>query len=376
MKILVQDNEGIRALEEGFASEEELQTFLREHADLMPLEEIELGTPPLLCIGCEVGVASGAQDILYIDQNGLLTVVETKLRKNPEARREVVGQILEYAAQMSAWTPADVERQAQRFFAGKSCPQAYQGSTLEHALQIFFQAHQLVPGFSYEGFLQQVQTNIERGQFRLIIAIDEPPDPLLITVEFVNRFSERFEMYLIQLKRFRDITQDQNIFVPALFGRVASVQKKRLQGPLWDRERFLAQADVKAPQCKSVLHSLIAFAEQEHCIVWGKGASVGSFQFVIQSPDLRSGRKSVSAFFVMANGRMSFDFWTLANSLDAKIIEAYRADLGIVEQIPREAVDTLTWKEFDVAALGADKALAAFKRAVVGLKATTSPHDP
>ena len=60
MKILVQDKQGVRALEPGFADEKELQTFLRENSDLMPTDEIELGTPPLLCIGWEVGVASGS----------------------------------------------------------------------------------------------------------------------------------------------------------------------------------------------------------------------------------------------------------------------------------------------------------------------------
>ncbi len=371
MRILVQDSGGVRALEEGFASEEELQTFLKENADLMPLEEIELGTPPLLCIGCEVGVASGAQDILYIDQNGLLTVVETKLRKNPEARREVVGQILEYAAQMSSWNAADVERQAQRFFAGKNCPESYRGVTLETALQGFLQGHQMVQQFSYEEFLQLVQTNIDRGHFRLVIAIDEPPDPLLLTVEFVNRFSERFEMYLIQLKRFRDNAKNQNIFVPALFGRVASVQKKRAQGVPWDRDRFLAQVDVKAPQRKSVLMDLIAFAELEHSVAWGRGASIGSFQFVIQSPNLPSGRASIPAFFVMANGRMSFDFWTLAKALEARLIEAYRSDLRVIGRIPAESLDTLTWKEFDVDALATADALEGFKRAVLNLKMAT-----
>lgn len=82
-------------------SEAELQTFLKEHPDLIPLEEIDLKAQPLLCIGWEVGLASGTESILYIDPSGLLTVVETKLKRNPEARREVVGQILEYAAQMS-----------------------------------------------------------------------------------------------------------------------------------------------------------------------------------------------------------------------------------------------------------------------------------
>src|SRR5262245_29576823 len=39
------------------------------------------------------------------------------LRKNPESRREVVGQVLEYASHMAHWSAADVERIAVRFFS-------------------------------------------------------------------------------------------------------------------------------------------------------------------------------------------------------------------------------------------------------------------
>jgi hypothetical protein len=237
MKILVRDESGVRALEEGFATEAELQEFLREHPDLMPLEEIDLNAPGLLCIGWEVGLASGAEDILYIDRNGLLTVVETKLRKNPQARREVVGQVLEYAAQMATWSSADVALQAERFFADSACPEQYRGCTLEKALRLFVESGEGPPELSYDYFLGQVQANIDSGHFRLIIAIDDPPEPLLKTVEFVNRFSQRFEMYLIQLKRFRDLARDQNIFVPALFGKVAG----RRPGLAWGWDRYIAE---------------------------------------------------------------------------------------------------------------------------------------
>ena len=250
MKILIQDEHGVRELEEGYATEEELQTFLKEHPDLMPLEEIDLNAPPLLCIGWEVGLASGAEDILYIDPNGLLTVVETKLRRNPEARREVVGQILEYAAQMSTWIAADVERQAEKFFNSSVCPEQYRGCTLERALRVFLESSELLPEFSYEYFLEQVAGNIEKGQFRLVIAIDEPPEPLLKTVEFVNRFSERFEMYLMQLKRFCDLARDQNIFVPALFGKVAGRGPRQRRE--WSWERYVKELGWSAEDVQSV----------------------------------------------------------------------------------------------------------------------------
>ena len=45
MRILVQDANGVRELEEGYASEAELQAFLRDHSELVPMDEIDLGTP-------------------------------------------------------------------------------------------------------------------------------------------------------------------------------------------------------------------------------------------------------------------------------------------------------------------------------------------
>lgn len=371
MKILVQDKEGVRALEEGFASEEELQRFLKEHPDLMPLEEIELDAPALLCIGWEVGLASGAEDILYIDKDGLLTVVETKLRKNPEARREVVGQLLEYAAQMSTWSSADVERQAEKFFASPESPEQYQQCTLARAMQLFLESSGALPEFSYDDFLQQVQTNVERGHFRLVIAVDEPPAPLLKTVEFVNRFSERFEIYLIQLKRFRDLAKEQNIFVPALFGRVARATTRRPPAHHWDKESFLQQASKESPESLPVLKRLAQFAEDEKAIVWGKGASVGSFQFAFD----RDGKR-LPAFFVMANGKMSFDFWTLGKWLGPEVLTSYRDDLASAQDIPREAIVTDTWKEFPVTVLTSRGSWNAVKQAVLNLRNRGSQSPP
>jgi len=327
VKILVQDKQGVRALEEGFASEEELQTFLKEHPDLMPLEEIELDAPGLLCIGWEVGLASGAEDILYIDQNGLLTVVETKLRRNPEARREVVGQILEYAAQMSTWSSADVERQAQKFFASPEAPEEYRDCALEKALQRFQESRGVPPDFSYDDFLQQVQTNIDRGRFRLVIAIDEPPEPLLETVEFVNRFSERFEMFLVQLKRFRDLAREQNIFVPALFGKVAGTRPPRTR---WDEGRFVqhlrASGDMETVDYTLQIYERFkAWTDEPY---WGSGVTIGSFNLLLLTRDAR-----VNVAQITSRGDLYINFGSLTSKIPEGLIRALARELRQIKGI-------------------------------------------
>lgn len=365
MKILVRDESGVRALEEGYASEAELQEFLREHADLIPVDEIELGTPPLLCIGWEVGVASGSQDLVYVDATGLLTVVETKLKKNPEAKREVVGQILEYGAQMSTWSSAAIEKKANEFLTSDICPEEYRGNTLEQALALFMGKHAApdAPGLPYAEFLEAIATNLERGQIRLIIAVDEPPDPLLRTVEFVNRFSRHFDMYLLQLKRFHDLAVEQDIFVPSVFGRVMPgpepTPRPRIQ---WTADKFLEQASQQAPpDAYTVLERLQRFSEKHGLVVWGKGITHATFQYVVRLPD----GQTVALFAPYGNGDVYIDFSTLANRASESMVQRYKELLRAVGVIPEEVISSNTWKKFDATLLAQGSALDRFENAII-----------
>ncbi len=280
MKILIQhEGEKPRLLEEGYAKEFELQTFLLEHAELMPLDEIAQDTPPLLCIGFEVRTSDGSQDLLYVDKSGMLTIVETKLKRKNEVRREVVGQILEYAADTSMWSVSDLEDRANRFFNGPHCPEDQRGFTLSQAVESFLiRTNDLAPGtFDYQGFVDSVLANIERGHIRLVIAVDEPPSPLLRTVEFVNRFSQRFEMYLFQLTRFHDRATASNIFVPTIFGRVGKVGSATRQK--WSQDKFTEDLSSSNPdpivqRCLRIYEHFKLTTDEE---LWGSGGTTGSY---------------------------------------------------------------------------------------------------
>jgi len=51
--------------------------------------------------------------ILY-ENGGRLAVVEVKLWRNPEARRKVVAQILDYAKELSNWDYEDLQREVSK----------------------------------------------------------------------------------------------------------------------------------------------------------------------------------------------------------------------------------------------------------------------
>ena len=78
-----------------------LQERLFAHPALIPFEELEPAFKGSVAVAMEVGVRSGSIDLLYVNPDGLLTIAETKLWRNPEARRAVVSQLIDYAAELA-----------------------------------------------------------------------------------------------------------------------------------------------------------------------------------------------------------------------------------------------------------------------------------
>lgn len=66
-------------------------------------------------------------DILAITQTGRLVLIECKLWKNPQARREVLAQTLEYASLMQTLSYSDlVSKLKQHISSGKEDPITFQ----------------------------------------------------------------------------------------------------------------------------------------------------------------------------------------------------------------------------------------------------------
>lgn len=80
-----------------------LQNLLAKHPSILPTADVDPIYAPLFLIGREIPTENGRIDNLYVTPSGHLVIVETKLWVNPEARRAVVGQILEYAKAVKNW---------------------------------------------------------------------------------------------------------------------------------------------------------------------------------------------------------------------------------------------------------------------------------
>lgn len=143
----------------GAWSEGQLQEFLYEHPDVLPVERIEPFFAPLVPLAREVRLESGRLDLLYANANGLLTLVECKLWKSEEARRSVVGQLLEYANDTSQLGFSELEAAVGR---ARNEP--------DFDLVQFMSEH--VEDLDEVGFVDDVNRNLRLGRFLLLIVGD------------------------------------------------------------------------------------------------------------------------------------------------------------------------------------------------------------
>jgi hypothetical protein len=91
-----------------------VQDIVFAHPDSLPIAEIDRAYEGLIPVCKELYTAGGYIDVLYVTPTGRLVILEAKLWRNPEARRKVVAQILDYAKELSSWSYEDLNATAPR----------------------------------------------------------------------------------------------------------------------------------------------------------------------------------------------------------------------------------------------------------------------
>ena len=225
--------------EKPFSTENELQALIAQHPELLDGEQIRPGNPRRwILITREKGIAetpdAGARwalDHLIIDQDAVPTLVEVKRGANPEIRRTIVGQMLEYAAHAAqTWTADDLRRIFEDSAKARGLDP---GEELRELLQADGEP-------DADGFWENVATNLAARRLRLLFVADEIPDPLESVVEFLNAQMPRIEVLAVEIKQFRG--KSTQTLVPRVIGRIAASSTRGISGsrPTLTRESFLA----------------------------------------------------------------------------------------------------------------------------------------
>lgn len=138
-----------------------LQKILALNPSLLPLEDIELSFSPAVLLGREMGTAAGSIDLAFVSPSGQLAFVETKLWKNPGARREVVVQILDYAKEVSRWSYDDLNTAVRK--SRKADGLAESGMSVPECL------HAAGVKISEPELADAISRNLKSGRFLLLL---------------------------------------------------------------------------------------------------------------------------------------------------------------------------------------------------------------
>lgn len=187
-------------------NEEWLEDLIFENPDLLAVEELAKSFTPMIPIGRQIpletpGGSTVYIDCLYISPRGKLTIVETKLWKNPEQHRTVVAQIIEYAEKISKWNYNKLEEEVKkslRNFKGEEI------ESLEKYVSLYLKEKEdKAFNFQKERFLGNVNSNLENGEFLLLIAGDKiSPNVALLADAIHKKPGLGFNLYLIELQLY------------------------------------------------------------------------------------------------------------------------------------------------------------------------------
>lgn len=190
----------------------ELQDLLERNPYLLPSEQIYPDDPPQwLLVKREMPVidpATGAErwsiDFVFVDHMAVPTLVECKRCDDTRSRREVIAQMLEYAANgYHYWTPEDLQARAQESAGG-----------LEQLTTWVSRSY--AGGGGVGEFFEAVVANLRKATMRLVFFLEESPYELRSLVEFLNGQLKETEVLLVEARLYE--SPAGRVVVPWLFG--------------------------------------------------------------------------------------------------------------------------------------------------------------
>lgn len=240
--LLQSDNSLLRMNEQPYESEGLLQELLATHSDLLAGDQIDAGTPrQWLFISREVGIPNEeggsdrwSGDHLFLDQDAIPTFVETKRSSDTRTRREVVAQMLDYAANATTYWPVSRMRE----LYAQSCAELGQGPEEQFR-------EQFDEEIDAEHFWAQAEENLRTGRVRLLFVADRIPTELRRIVEFLNGQMNPAEVLALEVKQYVGLTGDGHLrtLVPRIIGQTEVIREKKKTGLSSGKRRELVAVE-------------------------------------------------------------------------------------------------------------------------------------
>lgn len=275
---LIKDDETlIEMTEKEYDSEDLLQELLAKYPNLLAGDQIDNESPRRwLLVSREINVPDSEEgygrfslDHLFLDQDAIPTLVEVKRSSDTRIRREVVGQMMDYAANAVVYWPVETIKAKYEQNCEKS------GLTPDNELQKL-----LTSETDQEGFWQRVKDNLSSGKIRLVFIADQIPAELRRIVEFLNEQMDPAEVLAIEIHQYSG--GGLKTLVPRVIGQTQkAITKKKgaKEEKQWDEASFFEEITNKRGQKEAkVAHDILEWTIKNNTgIWWGKGKVTGAF---------------------------------------------------------------------------------------------------
>ena len=276
--LIQSDGQLIEMIEQAYNSEALLQSYLATYPNLLAGDQIDAITPRKWLLisreaavpSAEGGAARWSVDHLFLDQDAIPTLVEVKRSSDTRIRREVVGQMLDYAANAVVYWP--IEKIKAQFET--NCQ--IRGDDPDEVLSEF-----LSPDEDQEGFWQRAKTNLQAGRVRMLFVADVIPPELRRIVEFLNEQMNPAEVLAIEIRKYAG--QGSTTLVPRVIGQTTEAQQKKAvstpKEKQWDEASFFQELEARlGAEEAEIGKRIFQWANDKGLrIWWGKGAKDGSF---------------------------------------------------------------------------------------------------
>jgi hypothetical protein len=297
--LIQNDGDLVRMDESPYATEELLQNLLSNYPDLLAGEQINKGQPRRwLLIKQEMGVPDDegssdrwSLDHLFLDQDGIPTLIEVKRSSDTRIRREVVGQMLDYAANAVVYWP--VENLRVRFES--RCEQT--GTTPEDVASTAFGE-----SIDMEALWAKVKTNLQAGRVRMVFVADEIPKELRRIIEFLNDQMDPAEVVGVEIKQFTGA--GLKTLVPRVLGVTEESKSRKSTSRSrreWDESSFFAYvAEYCAKEDAAVVRKLYDwFCPRVDRVWWGQAQGEPGFV-----PSIRQGKTKHQLCEIWGKGKL------------------------------------------------------------------------
>jgi hypothetical protein len=341
--------------EQPYETEDVLQALLAAHPDLLAGDQANGEPRRWLLLAREAplrdseGGTRWSVDHLFVDQDAVPTIVEVKRSSDTRIRREVIGQMLEYAANAVVHWRLDELRAS------------FEAQAREKDRDPAELLLELLGADEPERFWEQVRTNLAASKLRLVFVADDIPSELRRLVEFLNEQMQSAEVLAVEVKQYVDEDGRHQTLVPRLVGQTERARQAKGKDPSrqWDADSLFHDLEERhGSKAVDLAKRLMEWSAKQGMSDWfGSGQKDGSY-----SPVLREG-PGCWPFILYTYGRIEIQFQNLSRRPPFE-----RADLRKELQVRLNAIPGISIPDarlelrpsFPIAAVFGDPALRAF----------------